>query len=101
LTDEEWPRRSASGDAPRADHLAYVNACLRILAGRYTLPSSIGDLRVMPATYPGTAIEPDTYGDRTGSWDDGVDWLDYWAGLGWWWVNLGIARAGRRDVPVT
>lgn len=34
---------------------------------------------------------PDTYGDRTGSWDDGVEWLDYWAGLGGSWVNLGIA----------
>jgi hypothetical protein len=48
-------------------------------------------LRVKPATYPGTQIEPDTYGDRTGSWDDGVEWLHYWAGLGGSWVNLGIA----------
>ena len=92
LTDQEWPRGPDGSDAPLADHLAYVNGCLRILARRYTLPDGIEGLRVKPATYPGTAIEPDTYGDRTGSWGNGVEWLDYWAGLGGWWVNLGIAK---------
>lgn len=92
MTEEEWPRRPDSGDAPLADHLAYVNGYLRILASEHTVAGGIEGLRVKPATYPGTAIEPDTYGHRTGSWDDGVEWLDYWAGLGGWWVNLGIAH---------
>jgi hypothetical protein len=92
LTEEEWPRRPDRGEAPLDDHLAYVNGCLRVLARRQTLPRGIEGLRVMPAIYPGRTIGPDTYGDQTGSWGDGVVWLTYWAGLGSSWVNLGIAH---------
>ncbi len=92
LTEDEWPSGPERADAPLVDHLAYVNGCLRILATKYAMADGIERLRVKPTTYPGTAIEPDTYGDRMGQWGDGVEWLDYWAGLGSIWVNLGIAH---------
>lgn len=90
MIEQDWPRRPAS-EAPLADHLVYVSGCLRILARRYTLSGGIDGLRMKPPTYPGTTIEADTYGDRTGSWGNGAKWLEYWAGLGGSWVNLGIA----------
>ena len=47
-----------------------------------------------PQTYPRQPhIDADTYGDRTGVWGDGRDWLEYWASLGGYWVNLGIATS--------
>lgn len=89
MTDHEPPRRPRQGD-PIEAYLTAIDRTLHRMS-RYPLPDGIGVLRVKPNTYPGTMIEADTYGDRTGLWGDGRDWLEYWASLGGYWINLGIA----------
>jgi hypothetical protein len=87
---EEAPRPTTYQE-PIEVHLADVNGWLRRLSSRYG--ADITTSPVTPQIYPPPArIEPDTYGDRTGTWGDGVEWLEYWAHLGTGWVNLGIAE---------
>ncbi len=82
--------RPMSSLGPIDAHLAYVNGQLRQIADRRSvvLATGLEGIVVAPQSYPVTSISPDTYGDRTGTWGDGADWLEYWAGLGGTWVNL-------------
>lgn len=102
MTEQPEPARPKSHLAPIDEHLAYINGQLRMLAARASvaLPAGIEGLKVVPQTYPGAAISDDTYGDRTGNWGDGVDWLEYWAGLGGSWVNLGIITGADGDPAI-
>jgi hypothetical protein len=91
MTKDEAPPRASWGD-PIEVYLANLDCWIRLLSRRYDLPGGIASLRVMPQTYPPrSVVDPDTYGDRIGIWGDGRAWLAYWASLGGYWVNLGIA----------